>query len=75
MKEKIALASPPAGFAMDPIKNQKAAAPEPMKPFPAATPVVIGVSLDDLIKGLPSKRVLQAKGGLDHRFNPAKVAK
>lgn len=60
---------------MDPFLNQMAAPPEQLKPFPAATPVVLGMSLDDLVKGRTTQRIILAKGGLEHRFKTVKAAK
>lgn len=61
---------------MDPFQNPKAPPPEPMKPFAAITPIAIAMSLEELTKSRPPpQRILQTKGGLEHRFTPIKVRK
>ena len=75
MDQTIALASPPGGFTLDPIRNEKLCAPEALRPFPAVVPVVLGLSLEEITKAGSAKRVLQAKGGLDHKFKQVSVPK
>lgn len=74
MEKTIALACPPEGFALDPAPLGAVPQSEVLRPFPAINPIVIGVSLEEAVKGGVPKRVLQAKGGLEHKFNPPKAS-
>jgi hypothetical protein len=73
MKEIIALASPPGGFTLDPANHDRLPTEDRLRPMPALTPIRLSMSLDEIVKPNSSQRVLQAKGGLHHKFKAAKV--
>jgi hypothetical protein len=70
MDNAIALACPPEGFTFDPAPTGVIAQEERLLPFIAIQPIVIGILLEEIIKGGQSGRILQAKSGLAYKFNP-----
>lgn len=74
MDKSIALASPPEGFTLDPVAVGDIPKEDQLRAPCASAPIVIGISLDDVLMDGVAKRVLQAKGGLEQRFNPPKTS-
>ncbi len=73
MKEMIALASPPAGFTLDPIKHDRLPTEDKLRAMPALQPIRLALSLDDMVSATSGQRVLQAKGGLHLKFAKPKL--
>lgn len=72
MKEMIALASPPAGFTLDPASHDRLPAEDKLRSMPAVQPIRLSLSLDDVTPPGSTQRVLQIKSGLQHKFKKLK---
>jgi hypothetical protein len=73
MENTIALACPPEGFSIDPAPAGCIPKQERLIPFLSISPITIGITLEETLKGGQSTRILQAKSGLDQKFNPPKA--
>lgn len=73
MKTMIALAGPPAGYALDPANHDRLPGEDKLRAMPALTPLQISLSLEDITKSGSNQRVLQIKSGLQHKFKKPKI--